>query len=47
MRAVLTAKEAIREMRDGGYGFHELWQNLPAWIDGLQVDGLPNPKTAE
>lgn len=42
-----TKEEAIREMRDGGYGFHELWQNLPAWIDGLNVAELRNPKTAE
>jgi protein tyrosine/serine phosphatase len=26
-------EEAIREMTDGGFGFHEIWSNLPEWID--------------
>ncbi len=35
-----TKKEAVREMREGGYGFHEMWMNLPAWIDRLKVEDL-------
>lgn len=35
-----TKAEAVREMTDGGYGFHEVWQNLPAWIDGLDIAAL-------
>ena len=35
-----TKEEAIREMTDGGYGFHEIWSNLPAWIEKLDVGSL-------
>ena len=34
-----TKEEAIREMREGGFGFHEVWKNLPRWIEGLDVEG--------
>jgi hypothetical protein len=33
-----TKQEAIREMTEGGFGFHEVWSNLPAWIDELDVE---------
>lgn len=45
-----TKQQAIKEMVDGGYGFHAVWQNLPRWIDELDVDairkevGIPSPK---
>jgi hypothetical protein len=29
--------QAIREMLDGGYGFHPLWQNLVRYIEGLNI----------
>ncbi len=32
--------QAIREMREGGFGFHEIWSNLPAWIDEIGVKNL-------
>lgn len=35
-----TKKEAIREMRDGGFNFHEVWQNLPRWIEDLDVESI-------
>jgi protein tyrosine phosphatase (PTP) superfamily phosphohydrolase (DUF442 family) len=35
-----SKREAIREMRDGGFGFHEIWSNLPDWIDELDVESL-------
>lgn len=35
-----TKEAAIREMTAGGYGFHEVWSNLPAWIAELDTDGL-------
>lgn len=35
-----TKDAALREMTGGGYGFHAVWTNLPAWIDRLDVDGL-------
>ena len=33
-------EEAIREMTEGGFGFHEVWSNLPTWIDELDVEAL-------
>jgi len=30
--------EAIREMTQGGYGFHPVWGNLPNWIQKLNID---------
>ncbi len=33
-------EEALREMREGGFGFHEIWENLIQWINGLDVDGI-------
>ena len=32
--------EAIREMREGGYGHHKIWGHLPKWIEGLEVEAL-------
>jgi len=30
--------EAIREMTEGGFGFHRIWSNLPRWIEKLDID---------
>ena len=35
-----TKEEAIREMTDGGYGFHQVWTNLKPWIETMDVDAL-------
>jgi protein tyrosine phosphatase (PTP) superfamily phosphohydrolase (DUF442 family) len=35
-----TKEEAVREMTEGGFGFHEVWANLPDWIDDLDVEAL-------
>lgn len=32
-----TKEEAVREMKEGGFGFHEVWKNLPVWIDKLNI----------
>jgi protein tyrosine phosphatase (PTP) superfamily phosphohydrolase (DUF442 family) len=32
--------EAIREMTEGGFGFHPIWSNLPKWIQKLDIDNL-------
>ncbi len=32
--------EALREMRDGGFGFHEVWSNLPEYLRALDVSAL-------
>ena len=35
-----TKKEAIREMREGGFNFHEVWKNLPSWIMKLDIESI-------
>lgn len=35
-----TKEEALREMTEGGFGFHEVWQNLPRWVDDLDVEAI-------
>jgi protein tyrosine/serine phosphatase len=35
-----TRKEAIREMTEGGFGFHEVWSNLPEWIKQLDIEAI-------
>ena len=30
--------EAIREMTEGGFGFHPTWSNLPKWVQELNID---------
>jgi protein tyrosine phosphatase (PTP) superfamily phosphohydrolase (DUF442 family) len=32
--------EALKEMTDGGFGFHEIWANLPEWIKKLDVEKI-------
>ena len=33
-------ESAIREMKDGGYGFHAIWANLATWLRELDVEKL-------
>lgn len=35
-----TKDRVIREMTEGGYGFHELWDNLPEWIRELDIESV-------
>lgn len=35
-----TKEEAIREMTEGGYGFHQVWTNLPSWIRDVDIDSV-------
>lgn len=32
--------EAIREMKEGGFGFHSVWQNLEPFLRGLDIKEL-------
>jgi protein tyrosine phosphatase (PTP) superfamily phosphohydrolase (DUF442 family) len=32
--------EAIREMKDGSFGFHGIWQNLVSWINSLDFETI-------
>lgn len=42
-----SKEEALREMREGGYGFHEVWEKIPAWIGDLKVEDLTRPRPAK
>ena len=35
-----TKKEALAEMTKGGFGFHEVWVNLPGWIADLDIERI-------
>ena len=35
-----TKEEAIKEMKQGGYGFHSVWIELAPWIRGLDIDKI-------
>ncbi len=35
-----TKEEALRELTEGGYGFHEAWQNLHEWIEKMDVAAI-------
>lgn len=35
-----SKEEALREMTEGGFGFHEVFDNLPAWVKELDIPSL-------
>jgi protein tyrosine phosphatase (PTP) superfamily phosphohydrolase (DUF442 family) len=35
-----TKEDAIREMTEGGYGFHRVFSNLPNWIRALDIEQI-------
>ncbi len=35
-----TKEEALREMQDGGFGYHAIWKNLPPWISKLDIESI-------
>lgn len=35
-----SKEDALQEMTKGDFGFHEMWSNLPKWIDKVDVEGL-------
>ena len=35
-----TKEEAVREMTEGGFGFHLVWDNLIQYINGLEVESI-------
>ena len=48
-----TKEAAIREMTQGGFGYHEIWINLPPWIRDMDITalrrkaGIPMPESAK
>jgi protein tyrosine phosphatase (PTP) superfamily phosphohydrolase (DUF442 family) len=47
-----SKEKALREMTEGGFGFHGIWQNLIQYIDGLDIErvkqkaGIKSPAAA-
>jgi len=35
-----SKEQAIKEMTEGGYGFHGIWKNLVNWINDLDVEKI-------
>jgi len=35
-----SKEEALREMKEGGFGFHGVWQNLIQYINGLDIERI-------
>lgn len=35
-----TREEAIREMTQGGFGFHTTWENLAEWLRKIDIDRI-------
>jgi hypothetical protein len=35
-----TKEEALKEMVDGGYGFHGIWKNLLSYISKLDMAAI-------
>jgi len=35
-----SKEEALKEMREGGFGYHEIWKNLVRYIKGLDVEEI-------
>jgi len=35
-----SKEEALKEMVQGGFGFHGIWENLIQWIDGLDIERI-------
>ena len=37
-----SKEEALKEMAQGGFGFHGIWENLVQWINGLDIETIKN-----
>ena len=35
-----SVEDAIKEMREGGYDYHEVWKNLPKYLRELDLDKI-------
>ncbi len=35
-----SKEEALKEITQGGFGFHGIWENLIQWINGLDIEGI-------
>ena len=35
-----TKEEGLKEMKEGGFGFHRTWDNLLEWFEKLDIDEM-------
>lgn len=35
-----SKEEALKEMTEGGFEFHGIWQDLVPWMDALDIEGM-------
>ena len=35
-----TKEEAMREMTEGGFGYHAVWKNIPEFIESLDIEAI-------
>ena len=35
-----TREEALRELHEGGFGFHPMWGNIPKYLEGVDLTDL-------
>lgn len=35
-----TREEALKELTEGGYGYHSMWRNIPRYIESVDVEKL-------
>jgi protein tyrosine phosphatase (PTP) superfamily phosphohydrolase (DUF442 family) len=35
-----TKEKALKELKDGGFGFHDVWINLPGWFNKLDIESI-------
>ena len=35
-----SREDAIRELKDGGYGFHPMWKNIPRYLEKVDVEKI-------
>ena len=35
-----SKEEALKEMMQGGFGFHGIWENLIQWFNSLDIEGI-------
>jgi len=35
-----TKEEALKEMTEGGFGFHSVWKNLPCFVENLDTESI-------
>ncbi len=35
-----SKEEALKEMKEGGFGFHDIWVNLPRWFKKLDIESI-------